>query len=497
MDIAVVLATIAELHGDRAAVTSGDRTFTYGDLRDLVAGAADEFARRSVGTICYLAPVGPEQMVCLFAAACAGKSFAPLNYRLPAGSRAGLRRRLGDHLVVGDPSLVGPDEIDIGTGGWLQGLAGRAAQFDYIDEPSRPAVLLFTSGTSSAPKLARLGHRALLSYVFETVEPGGAGPDEASLMTTPPFHIAAVSSVLTNCWAGRRIVALPAFSAESWLTTVRREKVTHAFVVPTMLSRIVAGLQESDQPPPSSLRHLSYGGARMPRPLLETALRAFPAVDFVNAYGLTETSSTVCVLTPDDHRAALAGPGAVRRRLESVGRPIPGIELEVVDEHGEPTARGVVGRVRVRGAQIFAGYAGGDDVAGGRWLDTGDLGWLDADGYVFLAGRADDMIIAGGENISPDEIEDVILLHPDVTSVAVVGRPDDDWGEVPAAVVTLAPEAKVDSAGLTAWATARLGTLKTPRPVLVREALPISDTGKVLRRVVRQEVAEWMEANAE
>jgi acyl-CoA synthetase (AMP-forming)/AMP-acid ligase II len=223
----------------------------------------------------------------------------------------------------------------------------------------------------------------------------------------------------------------------------------------------------------------------MPLPVLESALRHLPHTDFVNAYGLTETSSTIALLSPEDHRAALDGEPE-RARLASVGRPLPGIEVSIVDDDGQPVPPGAAGRVRVRGDQVFSGYAGGATRERGDWLDTGDLGRLDADGYLFLAGRADDLIISGGENISPGEIEDVLLRHPQVGSAAVVGLPDPDWGEVVAAMVAPTPGAQLEPATLTAWAAERLGGLKAPKRVALADELPLTASGKVLRRDVRE-----------
>ncbi len=216
------------------------------------------------------------------------------------------------------------------------------------DSPARPAVLLFTSGTSAAPKVATLHHEHLLSYVFNTTEFASAEEDEALLLAAPPFHIAGVVAVLTSCYAGRRIVPLASFSADKWLRTVREESVTNAFVVPTMLARIVAAMERDPEVRVPTMRTLTYGGARMPLPVLERALELMPETGFVNAYGLTETSSTVSILGPKDHReAAASSDPEVRRRLESAGKPIPGVELVITDQDGNSLSRGECGEIRI------------------------------------------------------------------------------------------------------------------------------------------------------
>jgi acyl-CoA synthetase (AMP-forming)/AMP-acid ligase II len=217
-----------------------------------------------------------------------------------------------------------------------------------------------------------------------------------------------------------------------------------------------------------------------------------PDTEFVNAYGLTETSSTVCVLGPDDHRAALDhDEPAVRARLSSVGRPVPGIEIKVVGEAGEDLAAGSTGQILVRGAQVSGEYVGqGSRRDNEGWLETGDRGRVDVDGYVYVDGRGDDTIIRGGENIAPAEIEDTLLHHPAVATVAAVGLPDEEWGERVAVMVTLRPGIDATPEELSTWAHDKLGSLKAPQVVAVRDELPHTATGKVLRRQIRVELAD-------
>jgi acyl-CoA synthetase (AMP-forming)/AMP-acid ligase II len=225
-------------------------------------------------------------------------------------------------------------------------------------------------------------------------------------------------------------------------------------------------------------------------PVLERALELFPGAGFVNAYGLTETSSTVALLGPDDHRAALASTDpAVRARLGSVGRPLPTVEIDVVDDAGRPLGPGAEGRIRIRGRQVGGTYRGAEGgLPSDGWLVTGDLGVLDAEGFLFVRGRADDLIISGGENLSPGEIEDVLLRHPAVGAAAVVGVPDPEWGERVAAMVTLVEELPAEE--LVGWARNRLGGLRAPTLLVVRDDLPMTPSGKVVRREVRAELAE-------
>jgi acyl-CoA synthetase (AMP-forming)/AMP-acid ligase II len=279
--------------------------------------------------------------------------------------------------------------------------------------------------------------------------------------------------VLSSIYAGRRIVYLSQFTPEAWVDVARREAITHAMVVPTMLGRILDHLEASGEGLPA-LRHLSYGGGRMPVSVIERALTLLPDTGFVNAYGLTETSSTIAILTPDDHREALASDDpSVRARLGSVGQPLPTLELEIRK-----------GEIWVRGEQVSGEYLGiGTTVRDDGWFPTNDGGRIDEGGYLFVEGRLDDVIVRGAENLSPGEIEDALVEHPAVTEAAVVGAPDDEWGEVPVAfVVTCANCTDVE---LQTWVRDRLRSSRVPAQITFLDELPYSETGKLLRRVLK------------
>ena len=498
----MLLDLVADTFGDRVALTEGGQSLTYDQLRGLARAAAGELTVAGAATLAYADVSSSAVPTALFGAAWAGASYAPLNFRLPAESLRQQVARLDRPMVVSSTALVteltDPPATDrdawlarLGTDGGGQDPAG-----EYVAEPEGAAVILFTSGSSGAPKAALLSHDNLMSYIMDTVEFLGAGEEEALVLAAPPFHIAGVAAVLSSVYSGRRLLPLPTFTPEAWLEVARDEGATHAFVVPTMLSRIVQCMESDPSLRVPTLRAISYGGARMAAPILERALELFPEVGFVNAYGLTETSSTIAVLGPDDHRLALSSDDpAIRRRLESVGQPLPGVEVSVVEVSGEPVPVGEKGLIRVRGPQVSGQYldtASGTDDAG--WLTTGDVGFVDESGYLFVEGRADDVIIKGGENLSPSEIEDALLRHKSVQAAVVVGVPHAEWGESVAAAVVLVPEAdgslhEVVVEELGVWVRQSLGSLKTPSLIEVRDELPTTATGKVLRRVVRDELS--------
>ena len=471
MNIALILEMAASA-GDRPVAVAGGRSLTAARLHRLAHAAAARF--RGQPAVLYLGTSHLAYPVALFGAALAGVPFVPFNYRLGEQQLAGLRARHPGAL------LLRPSDIDA-----LVDAADPGVLTPVPDTAGDPvAVLLYTSGTTAAPKAAVLRHRHLLAYVLNTVEFGSAGPGEAALVAVPPYHVAGLTSLLTNLYAGRRVVYLPTFAAGEWLDTVRRERITHAMVVPTMLARIVAQVPGDDAGTPT-LRSLAYGGARMPRPVLERALRIFPEAGFVNAYGLTETASSIAVLSPDDHRAALtSGDPAVRDRLGSVGRALPGVEFQIRTESGAPARAGESGLVFVRGEQISGEYGGQSSLDPGGWFATRDRGRLDSGGYLFIEGRADDTIIRGGENIAPAEIEDVLLSHPGITEAAVVGVPDPEWGQRLVAVLV----GDGDPAEIQQWVRDRLRSSKTPDTIVFRADLPRTDTGKLLRRTLLAEL---------
>jgi acyl-CoA synthetase (AMP-forming)/AMP-acid ligase II len=255
-----------------------------------------------------------------------------------------------------------------------------------------------------------------------------------------------------------------------------------------MLARIMDCEQDKAVP---SLRSLSYGGAPMPAAVIERALREWPDVDFVNAYGLTETSSTVALLGPADHRAALESPQpAVRARLSSIGRPLPGIELEIRGPDGAVLGPRQAGRICVRGEQVSAEYAGlGRAVDDRGFFDTKDDGYVDEEGYLFISGRTDDTIIRGAENIAPAEIEDILLRHPAVLDAAVFGVPDQEWGQRIEAAVVTRPGTVIEAAELRDFTRAALRSSKTPDHFWFLDVLPRTETGKLLRRLVPDMIA--------
>jgi acyl-CoA synthetase (AMP-forming)/AMP-acid ligase II len=485
----VNLGLLLEMAGstlpDRVAVRAGATELTFEELQGAARRCAERLVAAGADALIYCGTNDVAFPVAMFGASMAGVPFIPLNYRLAEEQLRPLVEAHPGALVVADVLPVpGADPTrTVLRRDLLVDEETSVAELPPFVDPEDVAVVLYTSGTSGTPKAALLRHRHLTAYVIGTVEFAAADDDQAALVTVPPYHIAGLANLLSNVYAGRRIVYLDAFDAATWLATARDEQVTQAMVVPTMLARVVSHLggEPADLP---SLRTLSYGGSRMPLPVLETAIELFGDTGFVNAYGLTETSSTIALLGPDDHRAARAGDPLAKARLGSVGKLLPGIEVEVRDPEGVVLGPDEPGLVYLRGEQVSGEYAGGSVLDDDGWFPTKDRGWVDADGYLFIEGRADDTIIRGGENIAPAEIEDVLARHPAVADVVVVGVPDDEWGQRIAAVVVVAEGATVTEGELQSFAREHLRSSKTPDTVAFRRELPRTPTGKLLRREV-------------
>ena len=493
MNLAMLLEMQVGAFGDRVAVGDAKDGMTFAELFQRAGELATALRSTTSDRLVYVDIATSMLPVALYGASWAGKPFVPVSYRLAPDRLADLVGRQAPALVLAGADYLPSLRNQAGdatheTHAFLSSArSGAVAENDWSFEPDDIGVLLHTSGTSGDPKVAVLRQKHLVSYVLGSVEFMGAEEDEAALISVPPYHIAGVAALITNGYSGRRIVQLPNFEPAEWVRLVREQHITHAMVVPTMLGRILDRLDDGGGLP--SLRTLSYGGGRMPLPVIERAMHLLPHVSFVNAYGLTETSSSIAVLGPDDHREAwVSDDPTIRARLGSVGRPLPTVEITIRDVDGSELPTGSSGEVWVRGEQVSGEYGARSLLNAEGWFATNDGGRFDDEGFLFVEGRIDDVIVRGGENLSPGEIEDVLIAHPAVRECAVLGIPDSEWGEVVAAVIVPSGKAPLSADEIRAWVTQHLRSSRAPAVVEFRDELPMNDTGKVLRRVLRAEL---------
>lgn len=491
---------------DQEIVVCGPERLTYAALNDLVGRFSTTlkgFGLKQRDVVAMLDTNSHLYVAGYYGAAKAGMTFLPLNYRAKdAELEYMINTAEAKVLLVGDryadlvnriaPRLTGTRLIAVGDGNSkMEPLrhflsAAEPDEGDAEVEDEDVSVLMYTSGTTSLPKGVMLSFRDFTAYVTANVEMADGTERGVFLVCAPFYHIAGTTAMMTNLWTGRKMIIMSQFDAPTWLQLVGTEHVTHAFVVPTMMKQLLddPSFAKTDF---SSLTNLAYGGAPMPLSVIRRAIDAFPKnVGFVNAYGQTETTSSLTVLGPDDHRIEGA-PDQVElklKRLNSIGRPLPDVEIRVRDEENKMLAAGEVGEIIIRTPRIMKGYAGraDDSALPDGWRATGDLGWVDEDGYVFFAGRKDDMIIRGGENIAPAEIETVLMSHPAVDEAAVIGIPSVEWGQTVKAFIVLRAGQKSSAADLTDFCRTRLASFKRPEEIEFIEALPKNALGKILRK---------------
>ena len=509
MNLAMLLDIAASIAPDATALIgagggpdgAGASVSTYASLREAAGRVAALLAQLGVGAgdrVGVFATNCAEYVEVLFGTAACGAVSVPMNCRARPAELDHLVRDSGAKVLFSQArygaavaEVAGGAEVVLFDGDYRERVGGAEPSVDVADVGDGDlALLLYTSGTTALPKGVMLTHGGLTGYVMNRTECADGTDRGRTLLAAPLHHVAAVSSLVSSVYSGRTVVVLPQFDAAAWLDAVARHRVTHAFVVPTMLARLVAEQQETPRDL-SSLELVTYGAAPMPPSVIRRALDEFPvSVSFSGAYGQTETTSTVAVLGPDDHRLE-GDPGEVAakvRRLASVGRPVDDVELRVVGDDGRPLPVGAVGEVQIRTPRTMSGYWGSRagattatlDAEG--WVHTGDMGHLDADGYLFLGGRAGDLIIRGGENIAPEEIEAALYEHPDVAEAGVVGVADEEWGEQVVAAVVARPGSTLTEPDVAAFCAERLPGYKRPRRIVVVEALPRTSTGKLVRR---------------
>ncbi len=486
---------------DKTAVVYGeDQRLTYGRLADAAEAFSAVLVSRGIGAgdaVAYLGENSPDFLITLFGTVRIGAVFVPVNTRLAGREITHVLTDSAARVLVHDSSFddrldalpSSPEHVPprIRTGAFgrhgepglsrLMDAAGPAPAL-VVADPDAPAAIVYTSGTTGRPKGAVLTHDNLTAVAVNTIVDYDVVSDDVALMISPLFHVASLGmGALPVVLKGATLVLEKGFDAGRALDLVERHRVTMISGVPTTF-QLMADHPAWADADVSSLRTLTCGGSPVP----DRILSAWEGrgLSFSQGYGMTETSPGATSL----------GSHMTRSKQGSVGLPHFFTEVRVVDEQQRPVSTGTVGEIQISGPNVFAGYHGLDEATLAAkthdgWFRSGDLGYLDRDGYLFVCGRSKDMIISGGENVYPAEVESLIADLPGVTGVAVIGIPDDRWGEVPLAVVTLAPGVQIDIAAVRAHLDGQVARYKLPKDVVIVDALPRTASGKVQKEELR------------
>jgi acyl-CoA synthetase (AMP-forming)/AMP-acid ligase II len=495
------LARNARLYPDKSAIIeAGGRTLTHAALHARVNRLANALMDRGLGKARHLAILARNSAAYLevyFAAGKIGAPLIPLNYHLKASEiQARLDHCGAEALVIESEFLPLLDNLPAAThrtladrifvlgteaGGLLPLEAlfeeGTAAERETDVSPEDPLYIGYTSGTTGPAKGALVSHRAIVvGYLYKALDYGLTAAD-VNLDPGPFWHSAPRDFASLAVYLGGTAIVTRGFDAGEFCDLVERHKVTNTFMVPTMYQMLVAP-EDKYWRELSSLRVLICGGSPLPSMVKERVIERFGPI-LHEFYGATETRIITNITTSE-----------LLSRKRSVGRPIRDVEIRLMDEAGREVATDEVGEVYVRGPGLFSGYYNDPEQTRkshrGDWFSLGDLGRLDEEGYLYLVDRKQDMIISGGENIYPNDVEEVLLGFPGVKEVAVIGTPDLTWGELVTAVIVPVAGAQLASQDLIDWCGARLPGYMKPRRVEFAESLPRSPLGKMLRRVLRE-----------
>jgi acyl-CoA synthetase (AMP-forming)/AMP-acid ligase II len=502
-DIFETIERAATATPDRTALMFGDQSWTWSQLRERILRLAGSLSAEGVGhgdRIAFLDKNHPACLETTFAASLLGAAHAVVNFRLsPQELAYVINDSTAEVLIVGEEFADAVEAIrsELSNVRRIVVLGGSQDEYESLvaggtpleqrhrAEPADCFLQLYTSGTTGWPKGAMLTQGGLAAHNEALLPAYHMDDSTVNLVAMPLFHVGGTSWALGSMYAGGRTIIAREVVPADILRLIKDESVTHAFFVPAVIQMLLAEGDVAEAT--AGLQVIGYGGSPMPAPLMEKTLSTL-STPLYSVYGMTEMSGVFCVLGPEEHR------DPDRRHLRaSAGRPLPGSVVRVVDPTtGDDAAAGQVGEFWVKSAQAMAGYwnkpeATAEALVDG-WLRTGDAGRRDEDGYLFIEDRVKDMVITGGENVYPAEVERVLIEHPDVAEVAVIGLPSEKWGETVHAMVTPEGTSNPDAADLITFARERLAHYKCPTGVTFVAEMPRNATGKILKRELRAQM---------
>lgn len=489
---------------DRIAFIYGEDRFTFQEAHqrsNQLAHALLEAGVHPGDRVVIFNTESHRSLEIIFGSAKIGAAFVPLNYRMEQRElnsifkncepRAVFYGRQYEEIVQKGSRGVSSIKTMIpmeGQGGYEAFIEGKRRPGKVMFPDTTPAMIIYTSGTTGPPKGVMFTHKKLVyREIHGRKIPGeGQGLTMNVLLAVPLFHISGIQTCLKGVHSGATLIIMPQFETKAFFQIVERQKVGMAILVPTMIKMLTVhpDFLKFDL---SSLFLIIYGGAPMPLTTIVPAMEKMPHCMFIGTYGLTEASGTSL---PHQDYLPKEGleKGEIPPRLVSVGKVVPDMELKIVDEKGLELPCGQVGEILLKGEGIFDGYWGMPEETArlikDGWFNTGDAGYLDEEGYLFISGRIKELIIRGGENISPLEVETVLNAHPNVAISAVIGIPDEIWGEKVGAVVQLKKGKSLKKKELIEFCRDRLASFKKPEEIYFSDSLPLGPTGKVLKKVL-------------
>jgi acyl-CoA synthetase (AMP-forming)/AMP-acid ligase II len=509
MLISDILSYSAQRSPDKVALRYRESSLTYSQLYERVLRLAS--ALQQVGApgdrVAILAENCPEYLECCYGVPAAGMVLTFLNYRLAPREMAYILNDAEATVIITEPSylptvegiraeipfireviLIGDEMPDTRN---YESLLRQGSPDGPVAWPSDGdlAWLMYTSGTTGLPKGAMFSHKNVVFSVLNSAIEFDHRSNEICIFNFPMYHVATYYILI---WQLRtfEVVLLKAFDPKEWFATVERRHISYSIVAATMLVMLLNDPTIDDYDL-STLRGMLYGAAPMPAELLRQAMKRWPQVGFNTVFGMTELAGNAFYMSPADHVYALEHDTAL---LLACGRQLPLSAARVVDEVMRDVALGEIGELIIRGDQVTSGYwhdkAHTEEALAGGWLHTGDLARWDENGLLYIVGRIKDMIISGGENVYSREVEDVLFEHPGVFEAAVVGMPDEQWGEVVVAVVHRKPNSIASEDELIAFCRERLASYKKPRRVVFVEELPKNASGKILKFRLRSALQE-------
>jgi acyl-CoA synthetase (AMP-forming)/AMP-acid ligase II len=523
MIITEFLDLAAMLVPERTAIAFEGERYSYAQLKERVNRLADALNRLGLekGDRAAILEVNCNEYVeACFATAKLGGIFAALNFRVRGEELPYLVNKAEPKVL-----FVGSRYVDIVNSARPQ--LSPVKHYIVIDEKAKGmlnydellasgspeektfaevkdtdvALLLFTAGTTGFPKGVPQDHNAYSTYVLINVNPPDLeAPAETNVLCMPLYHVAGMQALMAGIYGGRTVALMRQFDEEEWFKTVQQEKASRVMVVPTMLKRIVE-YPDFDKYDLSSIRVITYGAAACPYEVLRKTIERFPSRALINAFGGTETASTIAMLKAEDQ--VITGKETeqerekkLKRLATSIGLPTQDVEIQVRDEEGRALPAGQMGEIVARGPRIMKGYwrdeeKTKDAFTEDGWYRTGDIGYMDEEGYIYLSGRGDDVIVRGGENIGPDEVESILYSNPKIEEAAVIGIKDIEWGQEVRAIVRLKANETATEQEIIDFCRPRLAGFKRPSSVIfVKEELPKTSTGKVLRRELREKYGQ-------